>query len=81
MSRATIAQTRNSFSSIVHQLTCGELTERYVMNGDRPVVKMVPIEQQRHVSARIGAMRGVWDGFDYEQFRALDSEITQTMRI
>ena len=79
MSSATIAQTRDGFSRIVQQLERGELTEHYVMNRDRPVVKMVPAEQNRDVSKRIGAMRGKWDSFDYEAFQALDDEIADLM--
>ena len=60
MSHATIAQTRDGFSRIIHQLESGELSEHYVMNRNRPVVKMVPIESTRDVSKRIGARRGEW---------------------
>ncbi len=79
MSSATIAQTRDGFSKIVRQLEQGELAEHYVMNRNRPVAKIVPVEPDRDVSKRIGAMRGKWDGFDYEGFQALDAEIADLM--
>ena len=81
MSNATIAQTRDGFSNIIHRLASGELTEHYVMNRNRPVAKIVPVEQKRDVSRRIGVMRGKWDGFDYEQFQALDFEVAEAMEV
>lgn len=79
MSSATIAQTRDGFSRIIRQLEHGESTEHYVMNRNRPVAKIVPVEPARDVSGRIGAMRGKWDGFDYEAFQALDAEVADLM--
>ena len=79
VSTATIAQTRDGFSKIVRQLERGELTEHYVMNRNRPVVKIVPVESAHDVSKRIGAMKGKWDDFDYESFQALDAEIADLM--
>lgn len=79
MSSATIAQTRDGFSKIVRQLERGELTEHFVMNRNRPVAKIVPVEPERNVSTRIGVMKGKWDAFDYEEFQALDTEIADLM--
>lgn len=79
MSTATIAQTRDGFSKIVRQLESGELTEHYVMNRNRAVAKIVPVEPVRDVSNRIGVMKGKWNGFDYESFQALDAEIADMM--
>ena len=79
MSSATIAQTRDGFSKIIRQLERGESTEHYVTNRNRPVAKIVPVEPARDVSRRIGAMRGKWDGFDYEAFQALDAEVADLM--
>ena len=81
MSSATIAQTRDGFSSIVQQLVRGELSEHYVMNRNRPVAKIVPVTSTRDVSKRIGAKRGEWNGFDYETFQELDAEIAEAMGV
>ena len=81
MSQSTIAQTRDGFSRIVHQLESGALSEHYVMNRNRPVVKMVPVEQEQNVSRRIGVMKGKWKGFDYEAFQALDADVADMMGV
>lgn len=81
MSQSSIAQTRDGFSRIVNQLENGTLTEHYVMNRNRPVVKMVPVAQEQDVSKRIGAMKDAWDSFDYEVFQALDAEVARLMGI
>ena len=75
MSSATIAKTRDSFSSIIGQLQRGEITEHLVMNRDRVVAKLVPVEAEPDVSRRIGAAKGQWDDFDYDAFQALDEEV------
>ena len=75
MSSATIAKTRDSFSSIIGQLQCGEISEHLIMNRNRVVAKLVPVEAETDVSKRIGAARGEWGDFDYEAFQALDAEV------
>lgn len=75
MSSATIAKTRDSFSSIIGQLQRGEISEHFVMNRNRIVAKLVPVDAQPDVSRRIGAAKGQWDSFDYEAFQSLDEEI------
>lgn len=79
MSSASIAKTRDGFSRIVRQLERGELSEHYVMNRNRPVAKIVPVEPAGDASKRIGLMKGKWDGFDYEAFQALDAEVAEMM--
>ncbi len=79
MSSATIAQTRDGFSRIVGQLERGELTEHLIMNRNRPVARIVPVEPTPNVSKRIGLMKGKWDAFDYEGFQALDAEVAELM--
>lgn len=79
MSSATIAQTRDGFSKIINQIEHGEVAEHYIMNRNRPVARIVPAVPVRDVSARIGAMKGKWDGFDYESFQALDDEVAKLM--
>ena len=81
MSTATIAQTRDNFSKIVHQLERGEVSEHYVMNRNRPVAKIVPVELPCDVSKRIGTMKDKWSTFDYESFQALDADIAYLMGI
>ena len=77
MSSATIAKTRDGFSSIVGQLQRGEISEHLVMNRNKPVVKMVPIETEQGASKRIGAAKGKWGEFDYEVFNSLDDEVAE----
>ena len=79
MSSATIGQARDGFSKIIRQLESGELTEHYVMNRNRPVAVIVPVEPETDVSKRIGVMKGKWDGFDYEAFQALDTYVADQM--
>lgn len=33
----------------------------------------------RYVTGRIGAMKGKWDGFDYEGFQALDDVLAESL--
>lgn len=77
MSSATIAKTRDGFSSIVGQLQRGEISEHLVMNRNKPVVRMIPIEAEDEASNRIGAAKGEWGEFDYEAFNALDDEVAE----
>lgn len=80
MSSATIAQTRNSFSSIVRSLELGELAEHYVTNRSRPVAKIVPVDNSNaDISCRVGVRRGIWDDFDYDAFQALDDDVAELM--
>ena len=75
MSSATIAKTRDRFSSIVGQLQRGEIVEHLVMNRNRVVAKIVPVDVGKDVSKRIGAAKGEWGELDYEAFQSLDDEI------
>ena len=81
MSSATIAKTRDSFSSIIGQLQRGEITEHLVMNRDRVVAKLVPVDSGSDVSRRIGAAKGQWGDFDYDTFQALDEEIADMLGV
>lgn len=77
---ATIVQTRDNFSKIVRQLESDELPEHYVMNRNRSVAKIVPVELPCDVSKRIGGMKDKRNDFDYESSQALNAATCQVIR-
>ena len=76
MSQAALRETKNNLSAYVDAVASGREPEHIITKHSRPVAKIVPIQQERDVSKRLGLCKDDSRfAIDDSAFDAMDAEI------